>query len=96
MQSQMLLTEFSLDALIQSSPRTSAEPTTCLGLVNAWGILDRRVHPEGLQAAFELGLAADENLPQPSRRSHSASERGSSLSQPRGAPAVRPAAASWS
>lgn len=92
----MLLTKFSLDALIQSSPGTSAEQTTCLGLVNAWGILDRRVYPESLQAAFELGLAADENLSQPPRRSRCASEHCFCFLLPGGAPAVRPAAASWS
>lgn len=61
-QNPMFWTKLSLDALNPSSLCTSAEQTTCLGLVSGAGILDRRVYPESFQAAFELGLAADENL----------------------------------
>lgn len=68
----MLLTEFSLDALSQSSLSTSAGQTTCLGPVNAGGVLDGRVYPESFQAAFELVLAANENLPEHPRRSRCA------------------------
>lgn len=59
----MLLTKFSLDALNQSSPSTSAEQTTCQDLGNTRDILDGCVDPESFQAAFELGLAADDSLP---------------------------------
>lgn len=81
----MLLTEFSLDALSQSSLSTSAGQTTCPGLVNAGGVLDGRVYPESFQAAFELVLAANENLPEHPRRSRCAWEQWSLLSQPGGA-----------
>lgn len=35
-------------------PGASAKQTACLGLVNAGGVLDRRVNPESFPSAFEL------------------------------------------